>query len=401
MILVCTPSNTAINKLMRDFTQLIEADSNDQAIFRVYASSALDPNDNFCAPVNPEQTVKLPTSTRIVFTTLTTAPRVFRDNGWLVPDFVFVDEAGQADEVETLMSFVYSCKPSTQIILAGDPHQLGPIAQHPLCKKHRMDRSMLDRLMGLKEYKPLSPSALGIPPTATILHIDSYGSISPAPSIYDPNYVVKLVQNYRSHRSILDVPSRLFYDNDLVAAKYVPDYGWPELPRPDAHVVFEPVLECHSQAEHSSSFYNLGELDKIQYWLKVATRRGVKPVNIAVLTPYSLQARKIEDALANTYLSNVCVGTTEKLQGDEREVVIVSTVRSFESYGDDYTDLEEQSVGLGFLTDYRRFNVAVTRAKNLLVLIGNPHVLRRDKHWSEYLDFIESLESIYLCSLFV
>ena len=66
----------------------------------------------------------------------------------------------------------------------------------------------------------------------------------------------------------------------------------------------------------------------------------------------------------------VMVGSTEEFQGQERRVIIVSTVRSSPEYV--YTDNQYK---LGFLKNPKRFNVAITRAKALLIVVGNPHIL--------------------------
>eukprot|EP00092_Neocalanus_flemingeri_P063464 GFUD01076811.1.p1 GENE.GFUD01076811.1~~GFUD01076811.1.p1 ORF type:complete len:130 (+),score=53.78 GFUD01076811.1:234-623(+) len=76
------------------------------------------------------------------------------------------------------------------------------------------------------------------------------------------------------------------------------------------------------------------------------------------------------------------VGSTEEFQGQERRVIIVSTVRSSPEYVT--TDSQYK---LGFLANPKRFNVAITRAKALLVIIGNPHILSQDPDWRTLLDF--------------
>ena len=79
---------------------------------------------------------------------------------------------------------------------------------------------------------------------------------------------------------------------------------------------------------------------------------------------------KIRERLAGKGVPGVCVGTTEEFQGQEREAVIVSTVRSSQEY------LEmDGTYKLGFLANTRRFNVVITRAKSLLCIVGNPYIL--------------------------
>jgi helicase MOV-10 len=73
--------------------------------------------------------------------------------------------------------------------------------------------------------------------------------------------------------------------------------------------------------------------------------------------------------------NEIMVGSTEQFQGQERDAIILSTVRS-------YTVAKEgHGGGLGFLTNPKRFNVAITRAKSMLVVVGDPYLLQRDKRW--------------------
>ena len=80
--------------------------------------------------------------------------------------------------------------------------------------------------------------------------------------------------------------------------------------------------------------------------------------------------------------TDITVGSTEEFQGQERRIIIISTVRSKPTLlGEDYAHK------LGFLNNPKRFNVAITRAKALMVVIGNPHLLSMDKWWKEFLKY--------------
>lgn len=87
------------------------------------------------------------------------------------------------------------------------------------------------------------------------------------------------------------------------------------------------------------------------------------------------------------------VGTVEEFQGQERNVIIVSTVRSM-------SDLVANDVKftLGFVSAPQRLNVAITRARSLLIIIGNPGLLSQDPYWKSVLDFCTKRECYTGCN---
>jgi superfamily I DNA and/or RNA helicase len=102
--------------------------------------------------------------------------------------------------------------------------------------------------------------------------------------------------------------------------------------------------------------------------------------DIGVIAPYNKQVQKLKECFKKKNLENIKVGSTEMFQGQERKVIIISTVRSSEDWvGSDVRH------NLGFLDNPKRFNVAITRAQALLIIVGNPLVLRLDPHWGALL----------------
>jgi len=107
--------------------------------------------------------------------------------------------------------------------------------------------------------------------------------------------------------------------------------------------------------------------------------------DIGVIAPYRKQVQKIREALKRNQLDKIVVGSVEEFQGREARVIIISTVRSHNQYVE--SDVKH---GLGFVASPKRFNVAITRAQALLIVIGNPHVLLTDPHWAALLSYIQS-----------
>lgn len=99
---------------------------------------------------------------------------------------------------------------------------------------------------------------------------------------------------------------------------------------------------------------------------------------IGIITPYQLQAKKIRDHFEVIFGADVApkVGSVEEFQGQERMVVLISTVRS--------TSVEAQNdvkCNAGFVKSARRLNVAVSRARAVVVVFGNPDLLEEDEYW--------------------
>ncbi len=115
----------------------------------------------------------------------------------------------------------------------------------------------------------------------------------------------------------------------------------------------------------------------VMHYLKLLLKMpDVLPKDVGIITPYSLQAKRVKEALEDMEenAKEILVASTQKFQGQERQVIILSTVRS--SLGGC-----EGGNDLGFLDSAQRFNVAVTRARSLLIVIGDHFLLQRNTCW--------------------
>ncbi|KAM8988162.1 LOW QUALITY PROTEIN: helicase MOV-10 [Ara ararauna] len=300
---------------------------------------------------------------------------------------VFIDECGQAVEPESVVAIAglltamdQDTNPNGgQLVLAGDPQQLGPVLTSPLATEHGLGTSLLERLM---------------------LHNPLYKRSSEG---YNPQFVTKLLWNYRSHEAILRIPNELFYDSELKACEsdeldvrslYC---NWEKLPKKGFPIIFHGVCGEDRREAKSPSFFNTTEIEVlVEYLKKLLQSRGkggcpsVSPKEVGVISPYRKQVEKIRKAI--TSLDPVLralpdirllkVGSVEEFQGQERRIILISTVRSCS----EYLQLD-QNFKLGFLKNPKRFNVAITRAKALLIVVGNPAVLSKDKHWQRFLRY--------------
>ncbi|CAN6290597.1 unnamed protein product [Urochloa humidicola] len=282
---------------------------------------------------------------------------------------IFLDEAGQASEPEAMVPLSGLCGRDTVVVLAGDPMQLGPVVYCKQADKDGLGISYLQRLLfDFEQYQR-----------------------------GNPNYVTKLVKNYRCHPAILELPSELFYGGELIASKEDEEsaYDCIGLPNKSFPVLFVGIQGCDEREGTNPSWFNRIEVSKVVSIIRNLTRGGaVCEADIGVITPYRQQVSKIKKALEAFEMPDLKVGSVEQFQGQEREVIIISTVRSTVKHNE-----FDKFFNLGFLSNYKRFNVAITRAKSLLIIVGNPHIITKDRHWDRLLRYCADNGSYQGCPL--
>ncbi|KAF5285039.1 hypothetical protein FQR65_LT02351 [Abscondita terminalis] len=378
-ILVCAPSNFAADEITK---RLVQKGLSKVILFRYVAPSySYDLIDTFIKPfTNFKNEFYHPPINElnkyfVIVTTLVTASRLV--NGGVPPghfSYVFIDESGQATESETLIPIAgilsNAAQPGTidgQIVLAGDPQQLGPIIHSQRSNSFGYGMSMLERLM--KKCPLYSKTDDG----------------------YPDHLVTKLLQSYRSHPAILELPNRLFYDGELIPPQNTRlthvAVGWEELPNKNFPVLFHSVIGKDDREANSPSFFNLQEVDVVATYLQklIGSRlKGMKieENHIGVITPYRKQVHKLQAVCKKRKWNKLMVGSVEQFQGQERLIIIVTTVRSRPEF-----TTHDEKFHLGFLKNPKRFNVAITRAKALLIVIGNPNLLHYDEYWRKFIQY--------------
>ncbi|KAG8235104.1 hypothetical protein J437_LFUL015531 [Ladona fulva] len=289
---------------------------------------------------------------------------------------IFIDECAQGLEPEALISVggllgsdSPKSPPKSLLVLSGDPLQLGPVLRSPIAKKLGLEKSLLERLM-----------------TSVDLYQRDEGNN------YNPDVLTKLVKNFRSHPAILDLPNRLFYQGELMPSG---ERGithsacnWEFLPKKGVPIIFHGVEGKEERDHHSPSYFNTSEIHQVVRYLKEIldskfSGAKIPESEIGIISPYRRQVQKIRASISKNRIGkDVSVASVEEFQGQERRVIIISTVRS-----DPQRINLDRVFRLGFLREPKRFNVAVTRAKSLLIIIGNPNILQGDPCWGELLKY--------------
>ena len=298
---------------------------------------------------------------------------------------LLIDEAAQATEIEALIPVsVISAPDDIEIpvdhlpsfVLAGDQNQLGP---RTASKTTSMQTSLFERLLDRPFYRdhPLSRSKQsgGImrPLTQDMLPI-----VRPA--------FTNLIRNYRSHPAILAVPSALFY-NDTLEPEFTDtgllqclpfwqNYKWP--------IVFACNKGLDEIETDGGGWYNYDEAHKAcSYAYSFIQTSLLQPEEICIMSPFRAQVRILRKFAREQYsMSGVNIGPLEAFQGLESTLVIICTTRARDRFID-----QDIARGLGVIHEPRRFNVAITRAKKGLIVIGNPHLLATDNCWLAFMSF--------------
>ena len=256
-------------------------------------------------------------------------------------DFAVIDEATQSTEPSSLIS-VLSAK---RFIMAGDHKQLPPTILNDEAARGNLSKSLFERLLEL--------------------HGDKIRAM--------------LDVQYRMNEEIAEFSSKEFYGGKLKADASVKGHNLLDLlpekpnsglkPEPEDAKPFLFVDTCSSEGYRertragSTSKENAGEAKLVVAIAERLLSLGVKPEDIAVISPYVDQVARIKKEFR---VEGLEIKTVDGFQGREKEVVIVSFVRS------------NKSGEVGFLRDLRRLNVSITRAKRKLVLIGDSRTLESE-----------------------
>ncbi|KAB2014605.1 hypothetical protein ERO13_D09G219800v2 [Gossypium hirsutum] len=361
-ILVCAPSNSAADFILERLLNEESVEIKENEIFRLNAATRpyYDVNPDFLRFCFFDELVfKCPPLSvlacyRIIISTYMSSSLLYAESvGKGHFSHIFLDESGQASEPESMIPVANLCRRETVVVLAGDPKQLGPVIYSKEAENFGLGKSYLERLFEHEFY-----------------------------SNGNENYVTKLVRNYRCHPEILYLPSLLFYNDELIPCK--DDIGSllnsvKFLPNKDYPVFFFGIQGCDEREGSNPSWFNRIEASKVVEIVSSLTASGIlNEKDIGVITPYRQQVLKLMKAFENLDIPDVKVGTVEQFQGQERKVIVISTVRSTIKHNE-----FDRTHCLGFLSNPRRFNVAVTRAIALLVIVGNPHIISKDPYWSQ------------------
>jgi superfamily I DNA and/or RNA helicase len=259
-------------------------------------------------------------------------------------DRVVLDEATQAVDPWALSALLQA----DRAVLAGDPCQLPPTVVDPVAAHSGLASTLFERLA------------------------ERHGE-----------RILRLLDiQYRMHTALMRFPSDSLYQGKLTAAPEAACHTLEQLGiradplRPGPLVFLDTAGKGYAEerSEDDPSTKNPGQAQRVAVEVRRFLARGVPPSELGVITPYDAEVRCLRGLLADVCAQGVEVSSVDGFQGREKEVIVVDLVRS------------NDDAELGFLRDVRRMNVALTRAKRCLLVVGDSATLAGDAYYRAFMD---------------
>lgn len=261
---------------------------------------------------------------------------------------LFIDEAAQALEAACWIAI----SKADRVILAGDHHQLPPTIKCIEAARGGLDCTLMQKV------------AAGKPETVSLLKVQ-----------------------YRMHEDIMRFSSRWFYQDELQAA---PEVKYRGILAYDTPVVWFDTADCdfeEDQLSESQSRINKKEaellVEQLQAYIEKISKERVldESIDFGLISPYKSQVQYIRGLIKRNsffkpFRKLITVHTVDGFQGQERDVIMISLVRA------------NDQGNIGFLNDLRRMNVAITRARMKLIILGDASTLTKHTFYRELYKYI-------------
>ena len=264
---------------------------------------------------------------------------------------LFIDEAAQALEAACWIPM----RRATRVILAGDHCQLPPTIKSVAAMKGGLDKTLMQRIVERQ-----------------------------------PEAVTLLKMQYRMNEAIMRFSSDWFYHGEVEAAPMVKYRGILDL---DKAIEWKDTSGDTSHEQFVGD--NFGRINKeeaqltlltlAEYFVRIGRQRIIdERIDVGIISPYRAQVQYLRHLIKKTdfykpFRKIIAVNTVDGFQGQERDIIVISMVRSNE---------EGQ---IGFLRDLRRMNVAITRARMKLIILGDSATLTRHPFYRRLKEYIDSL----------
>ncbi|KAK9726065.1 hypothetical protein RND81_05G187700 [Saponaria officinalis] len=282
----------------------------------------------------------------VILTTLTGALTRKLEN--ITFDLVIIDEAAQALEIACWIALLKG----SRCILAGDHLQLPPTIQSAEAEKKGLGRTLFERLADL----------------------------------YGGDIMSMLTVQYRMHELIMDWSSKELYNSKIEAHSSVAAHMLYDLEDVKKTSATEPTLllidtagcDMEEKKDEEDSTLNEGEAEVAMAHARRLVESGVRASDIGIITPYNAQVVTLRLLRSNEEkLKDLEISSVDGFQGREKEAIIISMVRS------------NSKKEVGFLSDHRRMNVAVTRARRQCCLVCDTETVSSDHFLKRLIEYFE------------
>jgi len=255
---------------------------------------------------------------------------------------VVIDEAAQGLEPASWIPILKAEK----VVLAGDPQQLPPTVKSEEAAKAGLSVTLLEKIISKIENTTL------------------------------------LDTQYRMHEDIMSFSSKRFYDSKLKADESVASRTL-EIENENPLCFIDTAGSGYEEEpSETKSRFNKGEAEFLKLHLDgLKTKIDLSGVSIGVISPYKAQVEYLSELFEEETELDLQIQTVDSFQGQEKDIIYISLTRS--------NELAE----IGFLKDYRRMNVAMTRARKKLYIIGDSTTLCKDDFYNELMDYAQSIDS--------
>jgi ATP-dependent RNA/DNA helicase IGHMBP2 len=266
---------------------------------------------------------------------------------------VVIDEAGQALEPACWIPILKADK----VVFAGDHFQLSPTIKSNEAAKNGLSKTLLEKSVGIH-----------------------------------PEAVILLNEQYRMNSQIMGYSSKVFYEDKLKANENVANHLLFEGDEPLSFIdtsgcSFEEKADGTSTVNLEEAAFLIKHLTQLVIQLTEMEKEKILP-SIAIISPYKQQVQLLkklidENSVLIEHQKRISINTIDSFQGQERDIVYISLTRS-----------NHQS-SIGFLSDIRRMNVAMTRAKKKLVVIGDGATLTHSSFYAGFMSYAEDLNAYH------
>ncbi|RVW94527.1 putative helicase MAGATAMA 3 [Vitis vinifera] len=297
----------------------------------------------------------------LIFCTVSSSSKLLHIKDMKAIELLVIDEAAQLKECESTIPLQISG--IRHAVLVGDEMQLPALVKSKELEDTKFERSLFERLVSLRHYKHL------------------------------------LDVQYRMHPSISLFPNNEFYEGDIINAPKVKEaiynrrflHGNMYGPFSFINVASTvPELEEFNVRHSSKNMVEVAVVSQIIASLFEETKARKEKVSVGIISPYKAQVHEIQKKLGKAYSTDaesqfsIKVSTVDGFQGDEEDVIIISTVRC------------NSGGHIGFVKNYRRANVSLTRARHCLWITGNAKTLE-DSHsvWEKVVQHAKGQRCFY------